>query len=173
MTVKTQGTASQAARRTGTAGSPHRTTTIPLETHDKAPRNSIQGWRRARATHPTTRKARAHPLARATHPPPSRVIQAIQEATAVDHSSTQEDTPMPVGPQAVTLIEEGPMEDTHLDQATLGRQEDLLPLAAHPRHPHTPHPHNPTSNTRREWALGMGRPRAPPTQAPWPPRVPG
>ena len=66
----------------------------------------------------------------------------------MDHSSTQEDTPMPVGPQAVTLIEEGPMEDTHPDQATLGRQEDLLPLAAHPRHPHTPHPHNPTSNTR-------------------------
>lgn len=89
------------------------------------------------------------------------------------HSSTQEDIPMPAGPQAVTLIGEGPTEDTHPDRATLGRQEDLLPLAAHPRHPHIPPPHNPTSNTRREWALGMGRPRAPPTQAPWPPRVPG
>lgn len=173
MTVKTRGTASQAAPRTGTAGSRLRTTTIPLGTHGKGPHNSTQGWRRARATHPTTRKDRAHPLARATHPPPSRVIRAIQEATAVDHSSTQEDTPMPADPQAATLIGEGPMEDTHPDRATPGRQEDLLLLAAHPRHPHTPPPHNPTSNTRREWVLGMGRPRAPPTQAPWPPRVPG
>jgi len=55
---------------------------------------------------------------------------------------------MLAGPQAVTLIGEGPMEDTHPDRATLGRQGDLLPLAAHPRHPHTPPPHNPTSNTR-------------------------
>ena len=66
----------------------------------------------------------------------------------MDHSSTQEDTPMPADPQAVTLIGEGRMVDTHPDQVTLGRQEDLLPLAAHPRHPHTLPPHNPTSNTR-------------------------
>ena len=67
----------------------------------------------------------------------------------MDHSNTQEDTLMLAGPQAVTLIGEGPMEDTHPDRATLGRQGDLLPLAAHPRHPHTPPPHNPTSNTRK------------------------
>jgi len=173
MTVRTPGTASQAAPRMGTAGSLLRTTTTPLGIHDKDLHNSTQGWRRARAIHPTTRKDKADPLVRAIHPLPSRVIQAIQEATVADHSNTREDTPTPAGPQAVTLTEEGPMVDTHPDQATLERQEDLLPPARHPRHPHTLPPHNPTSNTRREWALGMGRPRAPPTQAPWPPRVPG
>ena len=42
MTAKTRGTASQAAPRTGTAGSRLRTTTIPLGTHGKAPHNSTQ-----------------------------------------------------------------------------------------------------------------------------------
>lgn len=150
------------------------TTTSHPAILDKGRHSNIQGCRRARATHPTTHQARALLLAMDTHPPLNQVIRVILEVLPVDRNSTLEDTLTQAGLQVGTLIEEGHTEDIHLGQATLGRQEVHLLLLAQPRHPHTLLLHNPTSNTRRVWALGMGRPLGPvPTQAPWPPRVPG
>jgi len=174
MTVKTRGTATQAARRTGTVVILRPTTTSHPAILGKGRHSNIQGCHRARATHPTTHQARALLLAMGTHPPLNLVIRVILEVLPVDRNSTLEDTLTQAGLQVGTLTEEGHTEDIHLGQATLGRQEVPLLLLAQPRHPHTLLLHNPTSNTRRVWALGMGRPLGPvPTQAPWPPRVPG